>query len=301
MKASDFNASLIEALRDKDVVIQKHPLNYNGGSYEFLKISSREIGPNDKIMLLRAGIHGDEISGPLTILNNAVAIIDQIHTAGLKVILYPLGNPSGFENGLRYNVDNDRGDAGNGDFMRYELLDGKIVDDLGASNEFKQWFWSSDERFQVHLPIETRLMHTLLKQDPLKNVVAVFDLHQDYITPNAPPAAYHYSFGDLNVYDSIIQKIEKNVPVLKDMPIGAGFHVTTNASGTVSQDIAQEEMIKTDDHGFIVRHDGSLPDLLYRMGTPYCVTSETMGSTSLESAIKVNLYWIEGLVNLARK
>jgi hypothetical protein len=34
-----------------------------------------------------------------------------------------------------------------------------------------------------------------------------------------------------------------------------------------------------DGDGFIVRHDGSLPDLLYRLGAKYCVTAETTGAT----------------------
>ena len=38
-------------------------------------------------------------------------IFERAHEAGIKLIVYPLGNPSGFDRGTRYNIDNDKGDV----------------------------------------------------------------------------------------------------------------------------------------------------------------------------------------------
>jgi hypothetical protein len=108
-----------------------------------------------------------------------------------------LGNPSGFENGLRYNIDGNVGQGGNNDFLRYELSDGRVVDDRVGGDEFERWCWSSDKRLGITLPAETQLMHKLLKQDPLQQISACIDLHQDYNISESGPAAYHYAFVDL--------------------------------------------------------------------------------------------------------
>lgn len=301
MNTSDFYSELKRTLAEsQDIVLTSYPLVYHSGSYEFLRIASRDIGSHDKVLLIRAGIHGEEIAGPLSLLKYLSEIFDRAHEAGLKLIVYPLGNPSGFDRGTRYNSDNDKGDAGNGDFMRYELEDGTITDDLGKTphEKVKQWFWSSDPTLNVHLPLETQIMQDLLKKDPLPQVVGALDLHQDYITETDKPAAYHYSFGTLSVYKDIIQNVGNIVPLFRNTPIGAGFGVPLLADGSISKEIPESALIVSDDDGFIVRHDGSLPDLFYHLGTPYCVTVETTGKTPLEKAIGVNRVWLLGFVGL---
>ncbi len=234
--------------------------------------------------MICAGSHGEEISGPLTILKYGNKIIDYAHKNGLKVIIYPLLNPSGFEFGSRYNIDKDEGEAGNNDFLRYELEDGKIIDDLKNRNVFKKWYWSSDKKFKIKLPQETRLLHRLLKKDPLKQVVAAIDLHQDYITKTRISAAYHYAYGKLEIYNNIIKKLQEILPILKNKNIGAGY---------------DDDALKSDKNGSIVRYDGSWPDLMYRLGTKHCVTVETTGKTPINIACKVNLIWIFGIIDLA--
>lgn len=301
MKTDNFYTELKRVISGKqDIVLASYPLNYKNGSYEFLRIASRDISPSDKIFLIRAGIHGEEIAGPLSLLKYLPEIIDKAHAAGLKLIVYPLGNPSGFDRGSRYNIDNDKGDAGNGDFMRYELEDGTMTDDLGQTphEKVKRWLWSSDPSLQAHLPFETRLMQDVLKKDPLSRVVGALDLHQDYITETDKAAAYHYSFGDLSVYKSIIQNVETIVPIFRTTPIGAGFGVPLLADGSISREVPETALIVSDADGFIIRHDGSLPDLFYHLGTPYCVTVETTGKTPIEKAIEVNRAWMEGFISL---
>ena len=298
MRADDFVKILSHNFHGRDDVrIETHSVAYskmrNGKRrsndqifYPFPKIVSADIKPHDEIILIRAGIHGEEIAGPLTILDHINEIIDYIHGSGLKLILYPLGNPSGFENGLRYNIDGDVGQGGNNDFLRYELSDGRIVDELLEGDDFVRWYWSSDKRLLITLPAETQLMHKLLRQDPQKQISACIDLHQDYYMNEAKPAAYHYAFGDLERYNSIVSAIERIVPLLKHHVVASGYR-----SGLGGE---------SDARGFIVRHDGTLTDLFCRFGTRHCITVETIGATLLDVAKEVNLIWIFGIADILK-
>ena len=283
MKASEFYSALLDSLKSrKDIAVKRYGIKYSRSEYDFLRIASREIRLQNRVILIRAGIHGDEVSGPLTILSFCNEIIDYIHQAGLKLIIYPLGNPSGFERGKRYHYK--RRD-GNNYFLRYELPNRTLTGDLGNSQEYKRWYWCSDAKFKIRLPQETRLMHNLLKKDPLSQIAAVIDLHQDCESNFSEAAyAYHYAFGDLACYQGIVKKIEEIVPILRHTDVEAG----------------ESWPEKSDGQGFIVRHDGTLPDLLFRLGTRHCITAETTKATPPETAKKVNLIWIKGIVDLVK-
>ncbi len=270
----------------RDIQIERHRLKHDRKGYDFYRIASRNAEPRDRFMLIRAGVHGDEVAGPLTILHYFNRIVDYAHKRGLKLIIYPLGNPAGYDARQRYNTDDAEESAVNNDFVRYELENGNIVDDVRRGAKFRRWYWSSDSRLQLSLPAETRLMHHLLRRDPLENIVAALDLHQDNISRIDQAATYHYAFGDLSVYRRIVETIRKAVPVLDHKIISAG----------------QTSGMRTDEEGFIVRHDGTLGDLLSRLGVPYPVTAETTGRTPLDKAFRVNWLWIKGLIDLtARK
>jgi predicted deacylase len=268
-----------------DIRIGRRRLEQSGTGYDFFRIASKGIQRNDRVMLLRAGIHGDETAGPLTVLRYFGRIFDYAHKRGVKLIVYPLGNPAGFEALRRYRPDGGEPGAANNDFLLYELENGDLVDDIGRGAKFRRWYWSSDRRLNRGLPAETALMHELLQRDPLESIVASLDLHQDTITPVDRAAAYHYAFGDLAVYDRIVDQIHEVVPVLSHKVIRAG----------------QSSGMRTNRRGFIVRHDGTLGDLLHRLGVPYTVTAETTGKTPPDQACRVNWLWIKGLVNLAAK
>jgi predicted deacylase len=281
-----YNSELItltEARRD--IRIKRHRLKHRTTNYDFFRIASKDIQHHDKVMLVRAGIHGDEVAGPLTIIQYFNRIIDYAHTRGVKLIIYPLGNPAGFEARQRYNTDFSAQSRANNDFVRYELENGNVLDDLGRRRKFKRWYWSSDLRLKLDLPAETELMHTLLKRDPLERIVAAIDLHQDKISSIDLPAAYHYAFGDLSAYNRIVESIRKTVPVLANKVIRAG----------------QSSGMRTNKEGFIVRHDGTLGDLMHRLGVKYTVASETTGKTPLDQACRVNWLWIKGLIDLSAK
>lgn len=287
MQAKEFTRMFYKAIkRRNDIDVERHCLTYLRGTYSFLRVASSKILPNDKIILLLAGFHGNETAGPLTILHNVNTIIDCIHARNLKILLYPLCNPSGFEIGARYNIDSavESKRSGNNDFLRYELDDGMISGDIGESNQFRQWHWSSDPRLNILLPQETQLLHTLLKKDPLLQVIACIDLHQDYITPHATAYAYHYAYGELTRYKHIIQKIENLLPILRNQEISAGY-----ASGLA---------IKSDAQGFIVRHDGTVSDLMYRIGAEHSIAIETTGATEFRIAEQANLIWIFGITDI---
>ncbi|HRY36497.1 MAG TPA: succinylglutamate desuccinylase/aspartoacylase family protein [Candidatus Magasanikbacteria bacterium] len=280
------------ARRIKGVKLSSYKMVYKNGTFPFLRIASREIKSEDPILFITAGIHGEETAGPLTILNQLGEIFRYAKKNKIKLIIYPLCNPSGFSQMTRYNIDESEGDLGNNDFLRYEMADGTFLDDIKNSNNYKAWHWSSD--ISKNLPLETKTMHRLLKKEPLLQVKALLDIHQDYISDSIP-AAYHYSFGKLSVYSKIINGVKNIVPLYKNKLIDAGFcEVDTN--GDRSQCL--EKAMMSDKNGFIVRHDGTLPDLFYRFGVPYSVTIETMGSTSLQEAMKVNMIWIKGLIDL---
>ncbi len=294
----------LDLLRSKDTDVVYYPVRYQRGTWLFPKILSKRVEPSDKVVMIGAGVHANETAGPLTLAWYGQDIIHYAAGKGLRVIWYPLRNPSGYGiPGKRYNVDSDDDEvaAGNNDFVRYRLADGRFVDDLRDSNVFASWGWASNPEFQVPLPPETRLMHDLLKQDPLGSVQAVIDLHQDWITKAAAPLAYHYAFGDVTVYEAIVRQIEKVVPIARHQHIGAGYHGLT-ADGQPTRD-APDQALVSDDNGFIRRHDGSWTDLLFRIGESqgkriHCVTPETTGATSLEIACQVNLIWIYGLMDL---
>ncbi len=294
----------LDLLRSDDIDIVYYPLHYRRGDFKFLKIVPKQTKSSDRIVMIGAGVHANEIAGPLTLAWYGHDIIRYARSKGLRVICYPLRNPSGYGiPGKRYNVDNedDAVVVGNNDFVRYRLPDGQIVDDLKETNVYASWGWTSDREFDVPLPPETRLMHDLLRQDPLGSVQAVVDLHQDWITKAAPPLAYHYAFGDAAVYQPIVRDIEKIVPIARHRRFGAGYR-GLRADGQPTRD-APEQALSSDENGFICRHDGTWTDLLFRIGESqgrriHCVTPETTGATPLAVACQVNLIWIYGLMDL---
>ena len=280
-----------------DLTLAVFPLNYKAGRWEVMRIASKAIGPKDNIMVIRGTIHGDEVAGALTILNYFDDLVDYAHQRGIKLIIYPLANPSGFEKGIRYNADNDKG-AGNNDFIRYRLVDGSIGEaDLGPSDTFSEWLFSADPSLSIQLPVETRLFQELVKKDPLDQVAAAIDLHQDYITPGLPACAYHYAYGDLAVLRPIAKKVAEVVPLLAHFDMNSGFGEEIDENGKV---VAREAGggFWSDEAGFIVRHDGTFSDFFYRRGAKYSLTTETSGATPIEKACLVNWIWIRGIIDL---
>lgn len=286
--AAEYCAGVDQAFGDNpEVVVERSTIAQKGVAYPYRVIRSREIGDTDRIVMIRAGIHGEEIAGPLTLLWHGLRSVDRIHAAGLKVIMVPLANPYGFEHGERHS---ERGPRGNDDAICYVLRDGSVVDDLGSGSNFQTWFWShrgpADRPWNASdLPAETRMWLELFQHEWEEHpwqFVAFLDLHQDYFIKGRS-GAYHYAFGDLARYERIATEIEKIVPLCKHEAIGSGCN---------------GEPLPTNDRGFIVRHDGSTMDAAHHLGIPHAVTVETLGATPLADACRANMVWINGIIDL---
>jgi len=284
VRLAEFATALRQTLRGSPVVVEEFAVQHRSQSYPFFHFASPadDTAADAPVLLLTAGLHGDERAGPITLVRHAPAILERAQQSGLRLSVYPLVNPSGFDNNTRYNADGDRGEEGNNDFLRYQLEDGSWRGDLGSGGDFRRWAWSCDPLLGARLPQETALLHTLLRQQPLDRLVAALDLHQDCITPTDHPFAYHYAFGDLGRYVPIVRQVETLLPVARLRAIGAG----------------QQFAMKTDKNGFLVRHDGTLTDLFHRLGARHSVAVETTGDTPLDVACEVNLLWVEGLIEL---
>jgi hypothetical protein len=296
MPAAQYYAQLLPKVDTRpDLVHASYPLVHRAGAWDFLRIASKDIGPEDKVMVARATIHGDEIAGALTVLNYLDELVDYAHSRGIKLILYPLGNPSGFERGTRYNVDHHVA-AGNNDFLRYVMEDGSILSDLGAGKPFKTWTMADDPALGIDLPAESRLMLELVRRDPLPQIVGAFDLHQDVETEDLPAGAYHYAFGDLGRYSAIVARIAEVVTLLTGYDPDAGFDERVDEGGNLPPR-DHEEALRSDENGFIVHYDASFSDFYQRIGVEHSLTTETTGGTSMEDACLVNWIWMTGVID----
>lgn len=289
-----------------DILLESHAsvayqTPYGEKAYPLYKIYSANISETDPIVLIRAGLHGDEIFGPLTIMTKVADIFSYAHEHGVKLIIFPLDNPSGFEAGTRYNIEGDSGDAGNNDYLRYRVLDGQILPDLGVGTEFIKWYWSSDPALNVRLPKETAVSHHALRKISHEQVKAVLDIHADNFIHI--PGTYHYVFGNCSIYQPITDSIKNISHIFADEYIDSGYLNIQGYSPELVQEgvwVPDQFNPKTDVHGCIIRHDGSLPDLFYRMGTHHCITIEVTGATPIDTAHQVNLTWIRGMIDFSR-
>lgn len=291
----------------KDVTIKKcgllkYKLQNKLYAYPYYSLQSNPISKKDNIVLIRACIHGDEVFGPRALMKYIGKIFDYAHGQGVKLIIFPLDNPSGFERGQRYNIESDHGDAGNNDFLRYILPNGKMVDDIKTGRPFRDWKWSSDSCLKLKLPKETVMLHRELQKISLKQIKGVLDLHADNFISR--PYTYQYIFGRVKDYTPIIKKISKLAPVLANTYVDSGY---VNDPGYTPERIENGKIVKdaaglkSDIYGCIVRHDGSLTDLLYRLGTPYCVAPEVTIGVRQTVADKINLLWIKGIIDLVAR
>lgn len=301
LSSAKVTQSLLEILRTIPAVsVTTHQLKYDTNqTYQFIRAAHNFL-PGDKIVAIGAELHASEIAGLITLLTEALSIFSYAADRKVKLLIYPLRNPSGLNRVCRYpdredhcsNILGDTGSEGygNGDFIRYRLADGSLVDDLGSSRAYVDWAWSSDIP-GVRLPLETALMQQILRKDLAAidrvgaRIICVADLHQDMKT--TIPGAYYYPLeDDQSPYLPVIDAIEKlGIPILTNYSTDAGF--------------LNGKLMLTNHTGAIVRYDGSWPDLMSKLGVPYCVTTETTGSTPLGLAVKVNRLWINHLIDLA--
>jgi len=288
-----FQKILEKARKRRDIVFKEYPLEYSSGTFPFFRFSSTNISPQDHIVLIAAGIHGDERCGPYTLQEHFEDIFDHAHSKGVKIIMYPLRNPSGYEKNTRYNCEEDMGSGGigNNDFLRYISWEGIVSDQVKANQSFHHWEYADDPALGIRLTLEDQLLLNLLRKEPWGQIKEALDLHQDHLTEYLKPGAYHYSLDpSTDAYLPILKEISTVVPILTRTPIDGGF---------LEKD--SEELFFTDDRGFIKRHDGSFDDLCHRLGVPHVVTAETSGEIPLVKADHVNLAWIKGMIDIVNR
>jgi hypothetical protein len=217
-------------------------------------------------LIITAGFHGDETAGPLTLVEYFEEIVSYAQSRGVGLTVYPSLNPSGFEDGTRYNRG---GESPNNDLMRYEVTPGIWVGELEAGQTFIRHALFTEG------PRETRALAAEIAKQPTPH--AALDLHQDpYIKE---PLSYAYTFGDSAPFRPMVAKMDKLVPVTR--------------SAQVDDDVF------TDADGLIRLHDGSVTDYFHREGVPYTAALETTTGAEMRACHGVNLIWIRGFIDLA--
>lgn len=275
LTAKDFLTRLKSKSDELGLVWTKKSEIFYKTKFDFVQISTR--AKNFPILLIRAGVHGDEISGPMTLLDQLDVLVGLAEDRGLGLIIYPLANPEGFENGTHGSSSPKKGD----DFVRYEDQDDFKGKSDSEEDEDVDWKFTWDADPSCEVSQETAVMMKEFHKLPWDQIVAFVDLHQDYGepgTPVRPPETYCYVYGDREDYRHLAKAASEIVPFYKDKP-----------SNTVE---------RTDEYGMIVSNDGTFADACNRMGVSLNVVVETTGKTPLEDAIRVNMVWLEGVMDM---
>lgn len=273
---------------------------FGAGIYPTMRIAPKDERQYKSLMLLVSGFHGEEQEGPLTLPDYFDEIYGYANEHGVGVIMYPCVNPSGFDRGMRYSVESAaRKYRGNNDFLRYVFDDGSISGELLSGQSCDKWYMASDPyvlELQNNRPADERyelLLDTLLLHDAMSKefdtfgnrICAFVDLHQDCILDvSGQPYSYVYTFGDTTPYLATMAEVERRVPILRNHRINSGL---------------TDDEFYSDEHGFLVRHDGTIEDYMYRMGVPHIICVETTGAVAPHVARDVNRLWIRCAIRLA--
>ena len=228
----------------------------------------RLIVPGERWLVITSGFHGEEPAGPLTLAEHFPEVVAYARERGVGLRVYPCINPSGFEDGTRYNRS---GEKPNNDFMRYEVTPGEWKGELSRPQPILRWVMFDGG------PKETRAVRTDLARFPPPN--AALDIHQDNYLGGE--ATYAYTFGDKNAYRPLVDAAAQHVHVVRNQKV--------------------DENNVTDADGLIEYHDGSITDWYMRQGVPYACALETTTPTPLAKCHAVNLIWIRGFIDLAAR
>ena len=139
--------------------------------------------PGERWLVITSGFHGEEPAGPLTLSHHFEQVVAYARERGVGLRVYPCINPSGFEDGTRYNRG---GEKINNDFMRYVMPDGSLKGELQRDEAFARWTLFDGG------PKETRAVRADIVRHPAP--AAALDIHQDNYIPGAH--TYAYVFGE---------------------------------------------------------------------------------------------------------
>lgn len=239
---------------------------YDGVYYDPLCLLNK-AGSNPDV-LITAGFHGEEPAGSMTILRRMGEIFDYAAVSGICLRVLPCINPTGFEDGRRYNRSGERP---NNWFLEYEV-GGKWVGELPPGQAFRRF----RDRGSFGGPEETSFVLSPYGF-PRR---AVLDLHQDQ---EIQTGTYAYVFGDRVGYRKIMSRTAKYAGIL--------------SNHTVDRDWYGE--IITDNDGLVEFSDGSITDYYWRNGVDVSVTVETAVAMPLETSIAINMEWIRSIIDMA--
>jgi hypothetical protein len=224
--------------------------------------------PGKRLLVITSGFHGEEPAGPLTLLEHFAEVVEHARRHDVGLLVYPCINPSGFEDGTRYNRS---GEKPNNDFLRYEVEPGKWVGELSSGQPFLRW------QLYDGGPKETRAVRAELAAQPTPN--AALDIHQDRYLRE--PLTYAYVFGDQTAYEPLVEQASQHAVVVRDQMV--------------------DEVNRTNPLGLIEYHDGSVTDFYFRRGVPFTAALETTTFTTLAASHAINLAWIRGFIELAAR
>lgn len=222
--------------------------------------------PGTRRVLLTAGFHGEEPAGPLTLLEHLPEILAHASARGVGLTIYPCINPSGFEDGTRYNRSGERP---NNDFLRYQVAGGAWKGELSPHEPFIAW------RMSEGGPKETQALRKDLSAQP--DFLAALDLHQDRWVQS--PHVYAYVQPDRGDYVPLIETSGQVLPPLRNARL--------------------DELYSTDHHGLTFGPDGSITEYAMRRGARWAATLETTTISSLADCHQVNMVWVRGFIDLA--
>jgi predicted deacylase len=224
--------------------------------------------PGERWLVITSGFHGEEPAGPLTLSRHFEEIVAYARDKGVGLRVYPCINPSGFEDGTRYNRG---GEKVNNDFLRYETAPGEWKGELARGESFLRWALFDGG------PKETRAVRADLVRYPPPD--AALDIHQDNYLPGA--STYAYYFGDKAPHRQLMEAAARHARVIRDDKV--------------------DDVSRTDADGLIEYHDGSVTDYFRRQGVPYAATLETTTQTPLDVCHAINLLWVRGYIDLAAR
>lgn len=303
LRFRDYHYYLCGKALDLNMRINISNMTYHKTKYLFIKLRSRKTYDNN--ILITAGFHGNEIAGPLTILDRLEDIVKSGEERNLGLIIFPCINLSGFDFRTRYDMLSDEDGAFNNDFIKYNF-NNKIVDDMKSRRKKVDFLYSDDIRLKESssLPRETKKMHKELRKI-LKmgwnKISGHIDLHQDCFIDREKTFAY--VFDKKQVYLPIIEKTSELVPVWKNAIIDTGYRTKVlyknNGDSKLLSIENENDKVRSDKYGFVVRHDGSITDLSFQKGVPYVTSIETSYVVPIEKAMDVNMIWIKGIMDLA--
>lgn len=265
---------LVQGYRDKGYRLRYYgKVKENRKTYRLYKIV---INPRYKTtLLITTGFHGEEINGPISLLEIFDEVVTYAKTMRVRIVAYICINPSGFDLRQRYNASGERY---NNDFMRYVIKGGKRVGTL-----------RKDEPYSATIMVPSPAKEVKLLQKDLLNYIfpvplAVLDIHQQ-IDLLKTGFIFAYIFNHRAIYRRIMKKLEKIAKIARNDPW------TDNEDG-------RKMRARIDEDGFVFIHDGTITDMFFRFGSKFVVTSETKTTLTLEQVAAVNLIWAKELIKL---